>query len=522
MTADRKAANWLILVERPDMADSNSIAEPQDEDRLSVFRHVRAALNLEVLPDYASRLRQKNLPQVDQTSPITDCKVDSEPLFGSYHILFRISFSDGACWILKVPANGYKDAFDKLSARALRTEALTMRLIKEKTTVPIPAIYEFSDACDNPLGCPFILMEYIDGRPLQDAWFERDIAPDVLERHREHALQDLANALVQLNTFTSRQAGALTFGPDEKPCSDVGPFREVDISTMLDRLREEEDYDGSSVYYELGPISDPVAYFTHTLNRREPPTDEFGMGMHKLLRLFIDWAVSESEAAEASPDEPTFVLAHPDLDIQNVLVSKTNGRLLGLIDWDGVITKPQCMFGNECYPSWLTRDWDSMKYRNPEDTPVEETSANASDDDAASDTSTIKENTPKELALYREKWQTIITAASTNPSAKKLAHNSLVVHNLKIAADDPMCEDHIVEKIFEEAKEKTLEQSTRNGTRSEEKDKDNVEEDEDEDVDDFYLYEVCTKLATGQLEDEQHQRLEKGFRALFWHETESA
>jgi aminoglycoside phosphotransferase (APT) family kinase protein len=52
--------------------------------------------------------------------------------------------------------------------------------------------------------------------------------------------------------------------------------------------------------------------------------------MNKLLRLFIDWI-----PISAGADKPEFVLLHPDLGIQNVLVSK-EGRLCGLIDWHGV------------------------------------------------------------------------------------------------------------------------------------------------------------------------------------------
>ncbi|KAL4996972.1 hypothetical protein BDV10DRAFT_186629 [Aspergillus recurvatus] len=55
--------------------------------------------------------------------------------------------------------------------------------------------------------------------------------------------------------------------------------------------------------------------------------------------------------------------------------------------------------------------------------------------------------------------------------------------------------------------------------RKEEKDDD---EDDDDGNDGFYLYEVSTKLATGKLEDEQHQRLVEGFRALFFRETSEA
>lgn len=497
------------------MADSAKDAHSEDEQP-DIFRHVQEALKLDLLPEYASRLRhrQNSQPQPDE-SPI-DCKVVSDPLAGSNHILFQVDFEDQVQWLLKVPANGYQGAFDEMSARALRSEALTMRLVKSKTTIPVPEVYEFSDSCDNPLGCPFILMEYIDGRWLFDAWFERDIPPEILEQNREQALRDVASAVIQLNQFSFGKAGTLTFDADGNLGTEIGPFREVNMVAMLDRLSE-EDYEGSNLFSELEPMSDPKTYFTHMLDRRDLSNiEESGKGMHKLLGLFIDSAVKECRAAEDT-DHPAFVLAHPDLDIQNVIVSKTDGRVLSLIDWDGVATVPQCMFGNEGYPSWLTRDWDAMKYayKSPDE---------AEGDTTASDAPGHSENSPAELASYREKWKDTIARITGSRFATKVAHNSLVVYNLKIAADDPVCRDHIVMRIFEEAKATTVEFKSRSLQQAEESsdEKGNVpsSSSKGQGDDEFYLYEVCTKLANGKLEEDHYQRLVDGFKGLFLHDHE--
>lgn len=88
-----------------------------------------------------------------------------------------LEFKDGVRWILKVPTNGYPGAFDASSASALGCEALTMRLIKRETTMPIPELYHFDNTLDNTIGCPFILMEYIDGRLFHKVWFDLDADP---------------------------------------------------------------------------------------------------------------------------------------------------------------------------------------------------------------------------------------------------------------------------------------------------------------------------------------------------------
>ena len=60
--------------------------------------------------------------------------------------------------------------------------------------------------------------------------------------------------------------------------------------------------------------------------------------MLQLLRLFIDWIPVEDYCA----DEDQFVLAHPDLNFKNILVSD-EGAVLGIIDWDGAGTIPACI-----------------------------------------------------------------------------------------------------------------------------------------------------------------------------------
>jgi hypothetical protein len=53
----------------------------------------------------------------------------------------------------------------------------------------------------------------------------------------------------------------------------------------------------------------------------------------------------------------TFVLRHPDLDLQNILTDE-EGNITGIIDWEGCMTVPRCV-GYASYPEFLRRDWTS-------------------------------------------------------------------------------------------------------------------------------------------------------------------
>ena len=74
-----------------------------------------------------------------------------------------------------------------------------------------------------------------------------------------------------------------------------------------------------------------------------------------MLGIFIDWILNYSKI-EGQVD---YVFAHPDFDLQNILVTK-EGRLCGIIDWDGVAAVPRCV-GCERYPLWLTVDLDPFR-----------------------------------------------------------------------------------------------------------------------------------------------------------------
>ncbi|KAL1960932.1 hypothetical protein VTO42DRAFT_5916 [Malbranchea cinnamomea] len=491
---------------------SNATSQGSDDQHLVIFDQVRAILRFHNLPALALRLRNQDVAPADTASSIHGCQILSEPLFGAHHILFTIEFNDGVRWLLKVPANGYLGAFDAMSARALRSEVMTMRLIKKETTVPVPEVYHFDHTLHNELGCPFILMEYVDGRSLYDVWFDQTAGPEVLERRRCRALEGVAQAVMQLNKFVFSRAGEILFDESGNPC-DVGPQRMVDMSAMLDCLRENDDYDGSYIFCTVGPFSDAKSWFICMLDRREPPKHEFGAGVLEALRLFIDLVFPDSGHLPETEDDAQFVLSHPDLDIQNVIVSD-DGSLLSLIDWDGVGTVPRCL-GNEAYPTWLTRDWDKAKY--------------AFDENAAPgpDCPNYRENSPSELEHYREVYQKIIEKISEFPStAKKVTSQSLLLQNLYIAVVDPVCTTCIVERVFEEIKARTATTESSTGSDSEHHgtgvvgegssdcDVGRIDASGQEEADDFSLHTVCTGLQRGDLSDQHLQRLKSGFQAL--------
>ncbi|KAL6722032.1 hypothetical protein ACLMJK_001137 [Lecanora helva] len=414
----------------------------QEEPR---FKQVLSQINFDGIQlkarevRHAYRCRQERTsegPEAAATSLPIECQVVFPPLSGSYNLAFRIVFRDGVEWLMKIPANGYVGAWDSLSASALKSEALTMRYIKGRSQIPVPRVYCYNNGFDSPVKCPFILMEFVRGRPLYQVWFDDTAGNCKQETIRARALQTTALAMAQLSQFTFDRCGSLRFGADNEPVIDAA--RIVDVLAMLDRSKQKknpnghEDDDGD-IFCSKGPLVDPMAALFFMLDREKPAKmSNRNKGARKLLRLFAEWAYDHIGLKDLGDQQ--FSLAHPDLDLQNLLV-KDDGTLCAIIDWDGVAAVPQSV-GSLCYPKWLMRDWEPTHYGRAD----------------------RDENEPDELATYRVDYaQFLEMALSMLPSSRwrskelaQITRASIVIGTLETAASNPELIPGIMGHIFDQ------------------------------------------------------------------------
>jgi len=444
-----------LMVDVVECEDDNE--EEEEYDELEQFVPLLKSMKLDRLPAFAVSVRmQKMQSEIHQQSANTDAQLPPltctilYPLSGSFNILFQLEFSDGVRWLFKVPVTGYLGRFDELAAQALTCEAMTMRLLKRETTILVPEVYSFDASLNNDVNCPFIMMEYIQGRPLYELWFQPSSCDAAMKQFRERILGDLAAAMAQLSSFTLHRGGSLRFDSEGR-ISDFGPSRVLDLGAQYDKMNS-GDYDGSPIFCVKGPFDDAKSFLKFNLDRRGPikaNPARFHRGNHMLLRQFMDW-ISTNQSME----EPQFVLTHPDYALQNILVSE-DGTLRGIIDWDGVAAIPRCM-GQ--YPLWLMRDWDPASYNYDYKT------GKLCDPDGQ------WENTPEELESYRKLYarsmeqciseqrgrdgthckegelRTPVLNQSSNLGIRK----SILAWSLAVAADDSMSTTANVGLVFRE------------------------------------------------------------------------
>jgi hypothetical protein len=189
-------------------------------------------------------------------------------------------------------------------------------------------------------------------------------------------------------------------------------------------------------------------------------------GLAMLLHQLISWI------PEPQGNGP-FVLAHPDFDIQNFIVSE-EGELLSIIDWDGVAAVPQSL-GNRGYPGWLTRNWDPAMYGYKESM------------EHAVEPEGVWEDSPDCLAYYRGIYNAIITRQKCEINSCRM---SLITENLAIAAENPPSRNPILKKLVHEAWAATGEEE------------------------EFDYLDVARSFVDGEVNGEAMDKLKKGFHIL--------
>ncbi|TID26683.1 aminoglycoside phosphotransferase protein [Venturia nashicola] len=306
-----------------------------------------------------------------------------ERLEGSYNCAYVIQFSEGAKFVIRVPAAGRPGRWTQADADALRSQVLTMAYIRRHTNLPIPDTLFFSTSLDiEGFGYPFIISQYLPGKQLSEVWGTGIDYDEDLERKRQKILRSLAQTMSRLQYLSFPASGSLYFQHNVDDNPQVGPRHMVDESSYPNRipyygtaygdtpshLRNRLDLwweqTKTSVSYESNPFS---------------PEAMEANGKYEILKMAIDSLPLPDSGLlnERRQLIESFVLAPPDFDYQNILVDD-DGNVTGLLDWDGVHTVPR-FAGYAALPLWLTRDftdagwewdgeignsdWDLARYR---------------------------------------------------------------------------------------------------------------------------------------------------------------
>jgi aminoglycoside phosphotransferase (APT) family kinase protein len=436
-------------------------------DSLARFASVLVTINTESIKSLASRTRNKRSKRPEsgrgawpsENTHFDECTVIEPPNCGSFNLLYTLIFLDRVKWVLRIPSPGEDGNFTPESSRLLRSDAMTMEFLREHVSMPIPQIYDFDETINNEIGTPYILMQLAEGSPVSEQWFNES-GPTPLEARRQRILDTVGAAMSRLHSYWFEQIGSLDFESEGSP-----PIFTMGPCNFLEEVDMENP--NAVVFQKIGPFDTSRGYLESLLSFQPTPQDSFSLGTRHLLKMMIE-CMPRSVPDKEHPAE-SFVLAHPDFDSQNVLVSE-DGTLTALIDWDNVHTVPRSI-GYSRYLAWITRDWDPIKYGYGIPT-------------------CRPENSPAELDFYRRRYADVMK--SLVPEGNDFASKSHLYEAVWIAASSWISTDTIVRKIFR-----------------------SVFSEDTPDGDPLYLYETACALAEHRLEKGDEERIRKAFQDLF-------
>ncbi|CAI7583848.1 unnamed protein product [Penicillium discolor] len=144
------------------------------------------------------------------------------PQKGSFNVVIRLRFIDGASAIIRFPIPGYSIFPDE----KLQHEVSVMRFLERNTEIRIPHIFHHGSRAESPLGLgPFIIMEYIDhNADLVDALNtpgipdeERPVLdPNIDEDRLRSVYNQMAGLLLQVAKHSFPRIGCISNSAEDK------------------------------------------------------------------------------------------------------------------------------------------------------------------------------------------------------------------------------------------------------------------------------------------------------------------
>lgn len=290
---------------------------------------------------------------------------------GGYNVVYRLEYKDGSSVVMRIPIKGTVPFPDE----KVRYEVATMRYIAANTTIPVPQVYHYGTAADNPIGLgPFIIMDYVEHhqnmcRELLDperAIDERPILnPDIGEEKLEFLYSQIANILLQLSSLKFPQIGSLVEKEDGVSTSVEGRPLIMNMTDLVVHtnapasILPSQTYASTDEWYRaLADMHMAQLAFQH--NDAVEDEDD-ARDKYVARQLFRKLAAERRLDASApdSSDDGGFTLFSEDFRPANILLDK-DLRVVGVIDWEFAYAAP-AQFSSDP-PWWLLLEepdyWD--------------------------------------------------------------------------------------------------------------------------------------------------------------------
>ncbi|KAI9888209.1 MAG: hypothetical protein M1814_001090 [Vezdaea aestivalis] len=292
---------------RPSEHWSGFAGLPPDSDKYQRIKLLLSSANFKHLKMFAMdsrRRHQKDLP------PDIECGINlTQFATGFNNLVLELAFSDNIYWIARIP---YR-TIDENARTSLLSEIATMNFVHERTSIPIPRVFDYEMSKDEPFGYPYVLMEYLGGHELDNG-----LAKSIPQQYHPKVAKQLANVLVELQNLTFSRIGRLWCGETANQPVEIIPM---------------------GWHHLPGPLENSLEYF---YNQRQGENREiFALHPNDPDWLTACWVLKTALAHIVIEDRirGPFPLCHLDLHFGNLLFDDEY-NLTGVIDWSNAQAAP--------------------------------------------------------------------------------------------------------------------------------------------------------------------------------------
>ncbi|KPM42256.1 hypothetical protein AK830_g4293 [Neonectria ditissima] len=275
---------------------------------------------------------------------------------GSFNVCFFVEFPNQDTldapdrWVVRLPI---PDRVLWVNEK-IDVEIATMsRYVAANTTIPIPKIRAYSLVEDSPIKMTFIIMDYVEGKNLQELGFPKDIdtwwSPTTQPSRAARIMyQNLAQIYAQLRRLEFPEIGALGLptGEDDDPTIRVR-HRPLCIEILLQQVEGLEPtakFPEKATFKTAKDYVDALLWLEDNMlqNGKNSLIDIRGGDRTLYASHHFRKFVTESWLEPALDGGP-FVLMHGDLDIQNLLWDD-DINLVAVLDWEWSAVVPLQFF----------------------------------------------------------------------------------------------------------------------------------------------------------------------------------
>ncbi|KAK3192348.1 hypothetical protein K4F52_001561 [Lecanicillium sp. MT-2017a] len=266
---------------------------------------------------------------------------------GGFNAHFRLEFQDGGSAVIRFP----KPGATMFPEEKMRAEIAVMRLIQEKTTVPVPFILHWGSREESPMQLgPFIIMEYVPhettiGQALNMPELG-PLCPPILDPNvditkLETLHRQLADILLQLSKLefptigSLRQTDECSWDATRRPLS-IHMNELVRVGSLPRSKLPSSTATSSSAYFQ----SLARLHMEHLKHQRNDAVESRDDCIRKYLarRIFQNLADEKRLTSPAHENGP-FKIWCDDLRPANVLVG-TELQISAVLDWEFTYAAP--------------------------------------------------------------------------------------------------------------------------------------------------------------------------------------